>query len=57
MRHVKGFPSFAQKENPSLVARYCFVGREDPLLKSTDGNGLGQVIRTTINKNNIKMVH
>jgi hypothetical protein len=47
--HIKGFLSFAQKENPSLANPHCFLHREALKVKNTDGNRLGEVIKTVIN--------
>jgi hypothetical protein len=55
--HIKEFLSFAQKENLSFVTAQCFLHRDAQMVKRTEGNGLGNVIKTIINKSNIKMVH
>jgi hypothetical protein len=47
--HIKGFLSFTQKENPSVVTTHCFLHREALIVKSTGGNRLGEVIKTVIN--------
>jgi hypothetical protein len=46
--HIKGFLSFAQKENSSLITTHCFLHREALMVKSTDGNRLEEDIKTVI---------